>query len=224
MSSWNGIAVEPGRVFANENVANAVELTCIDVNRPLPPEQSELRRIARGRREAEMAEGVGRQHAAARRALDEALLDQERLDDVLDRVARLRQRRRDRVDADRPAAVVVRDQRDSGGRWRRAPRASTSSRAAPRRRPCGRSRRRRRRTRSRARGGAAGRRRAACRARAARSRRRPPRSSAMPSTRAPALDDLHQFLGVRNRAGSECRSDRATAWSAGPRASWRRPA
>ena len=44
---------------------------------------------------------------AARRALQEALLDQERLDDVLDRVARLRQRRRERLDADRAAAVIL---------------------------------------------------------------------------------------------------------------------
>ena len=45
----------------------------------------------------------------ARRALHEALLDQIRLDDLLDRVARLGQRRRDGVDADRPAAVIERD-------------------------------------------------------------------------------------------------------------------
>ena len=56
-----------------------------------------------------MAEGVGGEQPAARRALDEALLDQERLDDLLDGVARLRQRRRDGLDADRAAAVVHRD-------------------------------------------------------------------------------------------------------------------
>jgi hypothetical protein len=46
------------------------------------------------------------QHAAARRALDEALLDQIGLDDVLERVARLR-RGRDGLDADRPAAEIA---------------------------------------------------------------------------------------------------------------------
>ena len=57
-----------------------------------------------------MAEGLRRQQAAARRALDEALLDEEGLDDLLDGVARLRQRRGDRLDADRPAAEALGDQ------------------------------------------------------------------------------------------------------------------
>src|SRR4051812_11993811 len=56
-----------------------------------------------------MAEGVRRQQASAWRALDESLLDQERLDDFLDRIARLRQRRRDGLDPDRTAAVVLGD-------------------------------------------------------------------------------------------------------------------
>ena len=47
-----------------------------------------------------------RDDAAARCALDEALLDEKRLDHVLERVARLRQRRRQRLDAHRPALVV----------------------------------------------------------------------------------------------------------------------
>jgi hypothetical protein len=47
--------------------------------------------------------------APARRALDEALLDQIGLDDLLDRVARLGQRGRDRLDADRAAAVILGD-------------------------------------------------------------------------------------------------------------------
>ena len=51
-------------------------------------------------------EGMRRQHAAARRAVDEAQLDQEGLDDLLDRVARFRQRGGDGVDADRPAAEI----------------------------------------------------------------------------------------------------------------------
>src|SRR5262245_37127802 len=78
----------------------------------LLPEQPELRRIARGLGEAEVAEGVRGQQPAARRALDEALLDHERLDDLLDRVARLRERRSDGLDPDRAAAVVLGDHRD----------------------------------------------------------------------------------------------------------------
>ena len=46
---------------------------------------------------------------SARGALDEALLDEERLDDVLDGVARLAKRRRHGVDADRSAAIAHRD-------------------------------------------------------------------------------------------------------------------
>src|ERR1700741_2877492 len=60
----------------------------------LVPEQPELRGIARGFGEAEMAEGVGGEKAAARGALQVAALDQIGLNDVLDRIARLRQRRR----------------------------------------------------------------------------------------------------------------------------------
>ena len=54
-----------------------------------------------------MAPGAGGQGAAARRALDEALLQQERFDDILDRVARFRERRRDRLNPDRAAAEVL---------------------------------------------------------------------------------------------------------------------
>src|SRR3954464_13247724 len=53
-------------------------------------EQAELRRVARRLGEAEMAEGVRGQEPPARRALDEAFLDQERLDDFLDGITRLR--------------------------------------------------------------------------------------------------------------------------------------
>src|SRR5581483_11045197 len=56
-------------------------------------EQTELRRIARGLDEAQVPEGVRSHQPAARGALDEALLNQERLDDLLDRITRLRQRR-----------------------------------------------------------------------------------------------------------------------------------
>src|SRR5205814_5514952 len=76
------------------------------------PEQSELRGVARGFSEAEMAEGVRGQEPAARGALQIAALDQEWLDDVLDRVARLRQRRRHCLHADRAAAIVHRDRRE----------------------------------------------------------------------------------------------------------------
>src|SRR5262249_51265575 len=78
---------------------------------PLLPEHSELPGIARGLGEAEVAEGVRGQQAAARGALNEALLDQERLDDLLDRIARLRERRGNGLDPDRAAAVVERDGR-----------------------------------------------------------------------------------------------------------------
>src|SRR6187402_193098 len=75
-------------------------------------EQAELRGIARGLSEAEMAEGVRGQQPAARGTLQIAALDQERLDDVLDGIARLRQRRRHGLDADRPSAVVQRNGRE----------------------------------------------------------------------------------------------------------------
>src|SRR6266704_383430 len=73
------------------------------------PYQSELRRIARGFGEAEMAERMRGQQPAARRALQIAALNQERLDDILDGVARLRQRRRHGLNADRAAAAIHRD-------------------------------------------------------------------------------------------------------------------
>src|SRR5262249_34956578 len=57
-------------------------------------------------------EGMRRQQPTARRALQESSLDQKRLDDLLDRVARLRQRRRDGLDSDRAAAVVLRNHRE----------------------------------------------------------------------------------------------------------------
>lgn len=58
-----------------------------------------------------MPEGVRRQQAPARRPLDETLLQQERLDDLLDRVARLRERGGDGLDPDRPTAEIDRDGR-----------------------------------------------------------------------------------------------------------------
>ncbi len=56
-----------------------------------------------------MAVGGLGQHAAARRALHEALLHQIRLDHLLDHVALLAKRRRQGLDADRAAAVIVGD-------------------------------------------------------------------------------------------------------------------
>src|SRR5580693_365338 len=75
-------------------------------------EHAELRGVAARLGEAEMAERMAGQEASARSALEEALLDQERLDDLLDGVARLRQRRGDGLDADRAAAVIHRDRRE----------------------------------------------------------------------------------------------------------------
>src|SRR5262245_37569753 len=95
----------------------------VSIRRPAGPslpivaavrEQAELSRpsgAARRRVEAEVAEGLRGEEPAARRPLDEPLLDQERLDDVLDRVARLADRGGDRLDADRPAAEAFGDQR-----------------------------------------------------------------------------------------------------------------
>src|ERR1043165_7676813 len=59
-----------------------------------------------------MLEGVAGDQPASRRALQEAFLNEERLDDLLDRVARLRQRGGERLHADRPAAVVLGDGRE----------------------------------------------------------------------------------------------------------------
>src|SRR5215204_4630449 len=73
------------------------------------PEQLELARLALRLGEAEMAEGVRREQAAAGSALDKPALDQERLDDVLDGIAGFGKSRRDGLDSDRPASVIHRD-------------------------------------------------------------------------------------------------------------------
>src|SRR5262245_142497 len=57
----------------------------------------------------QVAEGLQRQDTAARRAPDESLLQEVGFDDVFQRVARLRQCRRQSLDADRPAFVVLGD-------------------------------------------------------------------------------------------------------------------
>src|SRR5437868_4817226 len=56
-----------------------------------------------------MAESVRREQAPTRGTLDQALLDQERLDDLLDGVAWLRQRGGDCLYPHRSAAVIMRD-------------------------------------------------------------------------------------------------------------------
>src|SRR6266567_3190331 len=72
----------------------------------LAAEQPELRRVARRFGEAEMAKGMRGQEPAARGALQMAALDQIGLDDVLDRISRLRQRGGDGFHPDRAAAVI----------------------------------------------------------------------------------------------------------------------
>src|SRR5260370_42703302 len=75
-------------------------------------EQLKLSGIAGGLGKPEVPERVRGQQPAARRALQETALNQERLDDVLDRVARLGQRGRERLDPDRSAAVMHGDRRE----------------------------------------------------------------------------------------------------------------
>src|SRR5258706_13762630 len=72
-------------------------------------EQPELRRIARGLGEAEMAKRMRGQQPPARRALQITALDQKRLDDVLDRIARLRQPRGHGLYSHRTPAVIHRN-------------------------------------------------------------------------------------------------------------------
>src|SRR5260370_34929118 len=69
-------------------------------------EQSELRRIARGLGEAEMAERMRGQQPAARGALQIAALNQKWLEDVLDPIARLRHARRHGLPAYRTPPVI----------------------------------------------------------------------------------------------------------------------
>ena len=119
------------------------------------------------------------------------------LDDLLQRVARLRQRRRQRLDADR-AAVVVRGDAGEIAAVERIEAFGVDLELAQRAvgdlggRSIGASRRRR----SRARGAAGGRRCAACRGSGARSRRRRPALMATFSTPAPRVTIVLQ-LGMR---------------------------
>src|ERR1700722_8003786 len=68
-----------------------------------------MRRLAAWLGEAEMAEGVRGQQSPARGPLHKAKLDEIGLDDVLDRVAGLRERRGDGLDSDRAAAELEGD-------------------------------------------------------------------------------------------------------------------
>src|SRR5690554_1594813 len=56
-----------------------------------------------------MAEGLRRQNAAARRALNVTVLNQIGLDDLLDRIPQLGERRGNRFNSDRPAAEIDSD-------------------------------------------------------------------------------------------------------------------
>src|SRR5438046_2255009 len=69
-------------------------------------EQLKLSGIACGLGEPEVLERVRGQEPAAGRALQETALNQERLDDVLDRITRLGQGRRERLHPDRSAPVM----------------------------------------------------------------------------------------------------------------------
>src|SRR5207237_320307 len=73
-------------------------------------EEGDLLRTGRGRDEPEMRIGRAGEKTAAWRALYEALLEQERLDHILDGVAGLAERGRDGLDADRPTAERFCDQ------------------------------------------------------------------------------------------------------------------
>src|SRR5690606_41039304 len=67
----------------------------------------QVRTGAARHRQAEVAPGRDRRDASARRALQEALLDQVRLEHVLDRVAFFADRRREVVEPDRAAGELL---------------------------------------------------------------------------------------------------------------------
>src|SRR5918999_1767818 len=77
--------------------------------RPLAGSEEAVRAAAARRADVDAAEL--RDHAAARRALQEAELEQVRLVDVLDRVGLLPERDRERREPDGAAAELVRDGR-----------------------------------------------------------------------------------------------------------------
>ncbi len=156
-----------------------IDAAAIAVHRGRPAQSSsaqqvELRDRGLGRGQAEMAPARLAQHPAAAGAQDQPLLDQERLDHVFERVARLGQRGGQRLDA-RPARRhgARRCGADSAGPSHRARAGPPRAAAAPHRRSRGPPGACRRPRRNRAPGAAAARRRAACRASAARSPPRP---------------------------------------------------
>src|SRR5215470_13281647 len=79
------------------------------IDGPSPREQIELLCGMPGDGKAEIAETLAGEHAAARRALQQALLDEVGLDHLLDDVALLGERGGQRLHADRAAIVVLGD-------------------------------------------------------------------------------------------------------------------
>src|SRR5438132_14418597 len=75
-------------------------------------EEKRLLRLWRRARKAEMHIGLPGQHAAARGALNQALLDQIGLDNLLDGIARFAERRRQGLDAHGTAIEAFGDQRE----------------------------------------------------------------------------------------------------------------
>src|SRR5437764_481207 len=71
------------------------------------PEKIKLGWKARRHRQIEMPECDPGQHAATRRALHKALLEQVRLDDFLDDVALVPERCRNRLDPNRTARIIL---------------------------------------------------------------------------------------------------------------------
>ena len=191
--------------------------------RPQPSSKRSPRGARRPRRrEAEVRPGARRQHPPARRALDQPLLQQEGLDHLLDGVAHLRERRRDRLHPHRPAAVVL------GEEPQVAPVRPVEPEVVdpePHQRPVGDLprdlARRPRRWRSPPPAAAAARRSAACPAPAGRSRAPRPASPRPSSAAPPASRSGPARPRRRTRAASGCRTGRAAAWSAARAASSR---
>ena len=162
--------------------------------------------------DAEMLVGAPRRQTPARRPLEVAALEQEGLDQILERAAILADRGRERVETGR-AAVELLDQ----GQQQHAielVEADLVDVEALEREACRRRRRCRRcraRPRSPARGAAGGSRCAACRARGARSRR-PPRPRAGPRAAAPSAGALPRDPPAGSSRGARTsRSGRAAA-------------
>ena len=151
-------------------------------------------------------------HAPARRPLQQALLQQIRLVDVLDRAAILPDRVGQRRQPDRARPRTSRRSCAAArGRAGRGPRRPRRAGRAPQRRWRGRSRRRRAPGRSRARAAAAGWRAAASRGRAGRARPRRRPASGCRGCRPSAGRCARARRASSDRAGRRSRSDRAAA-------------